>query len=529
LPWLLISIVSIANVARAANPPTLPLTFDTPYSAPSGSVISLPAGGDLQAALNSAQLGDTIVLAAGATYTGPFTLPNKSSGNGWIYIQSSAYSTLPSPGSRVKLVDASKMPKIVVAAQRGPAISTSRNAHHYRFVGIHFRPTAGSFVTELVRIGDYDTSTSTLPSHIVFDRCIFQGDSAVGGRRGIAMDGRYVAVLDSHLSDFKEVGADTQAAWAHNTSGPLKLVNNYLEAAGENLMFGGADSKSSSLVPADIEIARNHFFKPLSWIETPWVVKNLLEFKAAVRVLVRGNIFENNWAAAQSGFSVLITPRNQDGTAPWSVTRDITIESNQFLNLGSGFNILGTDDARSSLATERVVIRNNHIEVSGLNGARGRIFQVLLNPADLVIDHNTALGVGTQDAFVYTESPGRVSRFMFTNNLVSRGSYGFAGTGSGEGISTLNAHYEPNYVFLNNAVISANSAVYPAANFFPLNIGAVRFIDYANRNYRLSADSPYKGAGTDGKDLGADYDVIAQQLGGVTAKTPRPPTSVTAD
>jgi hypothetical protein len=118
---------------------------------------------------------------------------------------------------------------------------------------------------------------------------------------------------------------------------------------------------------------------------------------------------------------------------------------------------------------------------------------------------------------------------MFTNNLVSRGSYGFAGTGSGEGISTLNAHYEPNYVFLNNAVISANSAVYPAANFFPLNIGAVRFIDYANRNYRLSADSPYKGAGTDGKDLGADYDVIAQQLGGVTAKTPRPPTSVTAD
>jgi hypothetical protein len=526
---LVLSILSITSVATAANAPVLPLTFDTPYLAPSGNVINVPAGGDLQAALNTAQLGDTIVLTAGATYTGPFTLPNKSSGNGWVYIQSSAYSTLPPPGSRVTLNDAAKMPRIVVAAQRGAAVSAARNAHHYRFVGVHFRPVAGNFVTELVRIGDNDTSTSTLASHIVFDRCIFQGDSAVGGRRGIAMNGRYIAVIDSHLSDFKEVGADTQAAWAHNTSGPLKLVNNYLEAAGENVMFGGADSRSSELVPADIEISRNHFYKPLSWIGSSWVVKNLLEFKAAERVLVSGNILENNWAAAQSGFSVLVTPRNQDGNAPWSVTRDITIESNRLLNLGSGFNILGTDDIRSSLLTERILIRNNHIEVSGLNGARGRIFQVLSNPADLVIDHNTALGVRTHDALFFTETTRRVPRFVFTNNLVTRGSYGFIGTGTGEGLSTLNAQYEPDFIFVSNAIISASASVYPAGNYFPSSTDTVRFIDYVNGDFRLAADSPYKRGGTDGKDLGADHDAIAQLIGGVSAKVPRPPSSVTAD
>ena len=41
------------------------------------ATIAVPAGGDLQAALNAAQPGDVITLAPGATYTGNFVLPNK--------------------------------------------------------------------------------------------------------------------------------------------------------------------------------------------------------------------------------------------------------------------------------------------------------------------------------------------------------------------------------------------------------------------------------------------------------------------
>ena len=89
------------GVSAAATPPVAPLTFDTTYAAPTGATINVSSGGDLQAALNSAQLGGTIVLEAGATFTGPFTLPNKTTGSGWIYVVSSNLASLPAPGHRV--------------------------------------------------------------------------------------------------------------------------------------------------------------------------------------------------------------------------------------------------------------------------------------------------------------------------------------------------------------------------------------------------------------------------------------------
>ena len=57
------------GVSLAATLPVAPLTFDTTYAAPAGATINVSAGGDLQAALNNAHLGDTIVLQAGATFT----------------------------------------------------------------------------------------------------------------------------------------------------------------------------------------------------------------------------------------------------------------------------------------------------------------------------------------------------------------------------------------------------------------------------------------------------------------------------
>src|SRR5215813_2801591 len=58
------------------------------------ATLVVPNGGDLQAAINSAAPGDTIILDAGATYRGPFTLVNKS-GDSYITIQSSRASEIP--------------------------------------------------------------------------------------------------------------------------------------------------------------------------------------------------------------------------------------------------------------------------------------------------------------------------------------------------------------------------------------------------------------------------------------------------
>ena len=104
------------------------------------------------------------------------------------------------------------------------------------------------------------------------------------------------------------------------TPGPFKIVDNELEAAGENVLFGGARPTLVNNIPSDIEIRGNHFFKPVSWmVASPsyggnhWTVKNLLEFKIAQRVLITGNILENNWVDAQTGFAFLVTPRPNMG------------------------------------------------------------------------------------------------------------------------------------------------------------------------------------------------------------------------
>jgi len=105
--------------ALAAALPAPPQTFDSSYVAPRGAILRVAAGQSLQAALNNARLGDTIVLQAGATYRGSFKLPNKTVGSGWIYVVSSRLANLPPPGTRVSPANAAYMPKIL-ASMRSP-------------------------------------------------------------------------------------------------------------------------------------------------------------------------------------------------------------------------------------------------------------------------------------------------------------------------------------------------------------------------------------------------------------------------
>ena len=121
--------------AQIAGEPELPrILLSTQYPVLNGAVFNVSAGGDLQAAMNNAQLGDTIVLQAGAQYTGNFTLPAKS-GSGWIIIRTSNLAGISAEGTRVTPNQASAMPK-VSTPNSAPAFATNTSAHHYRFVGL---------------------------------------------------------------------------------------------------------------------------------------------------------------------------------------------------------------------------------------------------------------------------------------------------------------------------------------------------------------------------------------------------------
>jgi hypothetical protein len=503
----LIACAGLTSTVAAAVAPALPQTFiSTLYQLPTGTRHRVSTGAELRSALAAAQRGDVIEMRAGATFVGPFTLPAKSGGSGWIYIVTSDYDRLPRPCERVRPADAAFMPKIVAAAG-GSCVTTAAGSHHYRFVGIEFAPTPGNFLYNVVLIGNGETGIETLPHDVVIDRCYIHGDPIAGSRRGVLMNGASVAVVESYIADCKEDGADSQALACYSTTGPLKIVNNYLEGAGENVIFGGADPSIPNAVPSDIEIRCNHFFKPLSWMSEEWDIKNLLEFKNAQRALVEGNLFENNWPNAQNGFAVLLTPRNQNNGAPWSVVQDITIRFNRFVNIAQGINISGFDAPNVSQRTSRILVRDNewHLENIGAGGD-GRLFQVLNGPTDVVFDHNTGF---TRVAYVVSDGSPKTDFFVFQNNIVNHGVYGFIGSGTGTANTTLARYFNPNWTVTSNVDIGGSATGYPAGNYFPSDMAAVGFVDVAGGNYRLSASSPYAGRGTDGRDIGANLDSIA--------------------
>lgn len=500
---------------RAPRPPELPrVRVDTAYPARAGRTIEVGAGGDFQAALDAARPGDDVVLEAGAIFTGPFTLPRKS-GTAWIVVRSSAMDRLPGPGTRVTPAGATAMPKL--EARWGAAISAEPASHHYRFVGIEMRPSPGAFLLNVILLGSRESSLDELPHHLVFDRCYIHGDEARGSRRGVALGSRETAVVDSWISDFKEGAFDSQAIAGWNGPGAFRIENNYIEGAGENVMFGGADPKIQGLVPSDIEILRNHFKKPLAWKKgepahdgTSWSTKNLFELKNARRVLVSGNLFEQNWVNSQSGFAIVLTVRNQDGKAPWSAVEDVTFQNNVVRHTAAGIDVLGRDDNAASGPAARIAIRNNLFEDVGTErwGGGGKLFQILDGAADVLIEHNTAFQTGS---IVTAEGRPNLG-FVYRDNIAPHNAHGIVGTGVASGLPTR-AVFFPDGLFRRNVIAGGNADSYPADNFFPSSLDDVGFVDRANGDYRLGPGSPYRRAGSDGADVGADFRLLQEALG----------------
>jgi len=522
-----VSLVAAAPASADGTRAELPRVFlDTHYVPPSGKIIRVQSGEDLQAALDAAQPGDQLMLSPGATYTGNFVLPKKT-GEGTIVVRPRRLVGLPE-GERTGPQDAGAMARIQTPNDLG-AVTTAPGAHGWRFVGIEFAVAPGTPGNRgVVRLGNGDeTRVRDLPTDIVLDRCWVHGTATGNDRRGVALNGIRLAVVDSYVSDFHEIGVDSQAIAGWNGPGPFKIVNNYLEGAAENLMFGGADSAIPNIVPSDIEIRHNHFYKPLSWrVGDPtyagkhWSVKNLFELKNARRVLVEGNVLENNWGDAQTGYAVLLKSANQDGAAPWSRTEDVTFRNNLVRDAGGALVVVGRDPHTEGL-TKRVTIENNVFEDINQQKWKGTgIFLLVVSspapsgytsagPQDLVVDHNTAFHTGSTISVDNYPSRG----FVFNNNIVANNIWGVKGSDSTTGTPTLETFF-PGYRFMRNAIVGGKASLYPPDNFFPPTYDAVGFVDRAGGDYHLAPGSPLAGMGQGGTDVGADIDALATAIEG---------------
>jgi hypothetical protein len=188
------------------------------------------------------------------------------------------------------------------------------------------------------------------------------------------------------------------------------------------------------------------------------------------------------------------------------MVQDVTFTHNIVRHTESGVNILGTDDGYPSDRAKRILIKDNLFEdVGGARwGGAGRLFQLLSGAVDVVIDHNTTFQT---DVIVMADGTPPSSGFVYKNNLSPHSVYGVIGSGVGVGNITLKTYF-PDAVFSRNVLAGGDSSLYPAGNFFPPSLADIGFVDLSGGNYRLKSDSPYKGGGTDGKDIGADIDAI---------------------
>ena len=254
----------------------------------SGAVISVPADGNLQAALDRARPGDVILLKAGATYTGNFVLPAKD-GAKPILLRTSAFDRrLPLEGGRIDPAFADLLPKLK-SPNNDPALRTAPGASHWRLTLLEFVGNGGN--GNMIELGDGSSAQRTVesvPTDLVLDRVLVRGDSERGQKRGIALNSGSTTIRNSYIADIKSFGQESQAIAGWNGPGPFVIENNFLEAAGVNILIGGADPAIPDLFPPTSRSGGITSRRIPAWRNSKWTVKNLLELKNATAGADRG-------------------------------------------------------------------------------------------------------------------------------------------------------------------------------------------------------------------------------------------------
>lgn len=471
----------------------------------SGAVVVLGQGDNLQAALDHARRGDVIRLEPGAVFEGNFELP-ATPGPGVITIRSAAEdAALPGPAGRIGPEHEAFMPTIK-SPNAQPALRTRPGSRDWAITAVRFLGNGGADVVVLGDAGQ--ASYADVPSGITLDRVVVRGHPARGQKRGIALNSASTTIRNCYIADIRLAGQETQGIAGWNGPGPYVIENNHIEAAGINVLFGGAEPSIGHLVPSDIVVRRNHFTKDLSWRGTAWTVKNLFELKNARRVLIEGNIFEHNWAAAQAGYAILFTVRSSGSRASWSTVEDVTFRHNVVRHVAAGINILGRDTGQASRQAHGILIRNNlfHDIDHRRWGGNGTFLQVGEEPASIAVEHNTIVQSGNLiTAYGGTRTEPRPIRgFRFTDNVALHNAYGIFGSGRGTGLPAI-AWYFPDSTIENNVLAGGRADRYPAGNSFP-SVAALmaEFADPEAGDYRLAAGSALRSA-----QAGVDFEALA--------------------
>ncbi len=455
-----------------------------------GRIIRVPPGGNVQAALETAQGGDIVELQAGAVYSGTINLPTKPLTD-YVTVRSSAAGDLP-PDKRVSPTHRASMATITSGILGRPAIQAVSGAHHYRFVGIEFTATGRFANYGIILLGGGETRPEQVPHTIEIDRSYIHSVAGTTSRRGIALNSADTTIKNSYIEGFAYAGEETQGICGWTGTRNVKIINNYIEGGAENIMFGGADPANAELIPTGIEISGNHIAKPRGWLEKV-TVKTLFELKNAKRVKFTGNYLENNW----KGSAFRITVRNQDGKAPFSTIEDVLIKDNVIDGAGEGVNILGRDDTHPSQSAKRIEIVNNLFRNLGGGVFEGSGYFVQISGSeDVTIANNTVFNEGNTATFHGDVPRGLIIR----DNIIGHGLYGVHGMGDLRSPSA--PRFFSNNVIVNNKRVDRGDMSVPPDSIWVGDYNDVGFVNMQAGNFELSPTSRLRGKGSGGGDIG---------------------------
>ena len=509
------------------------------YVPPTGDTIRVGASGNLQSALNRAKAGDVVMLAAGATYVGNFVLPTRRCGAPWITVRTDVVdSLLPAEGQRITPASAARLAKIATR-NTAPAIKTAIPTCGWRLMGLEVtvQPSFSELNYGMIALGDggwrgggeTQTSADKVPADIVLDRVFLHGQPSTNSMRCLALNSARTAIVSSWISDCHAKGLDAQAIAGWNGPGPYLIENTHLAGSTENIIFGGADPGINGLVPSDITFRRNHFYKDPAW-KGKWLVKNLFELKNAQRVLIEGNVFENNWSDGQSGMAIVIKSQtgNETGKLLWQGTTDVTFRYNVVRNSPRGFNLQAAGEGGSDRPVAHVRAEQNLFEnIGSFNGTGLDGWLVLLTGdlRDVQISHNTFLhnvsNFGLALYLAYADGGAArnivVSDNIFTNPV----GYAIAYSDTKVGIESFKAFAGNTWKFERNVVAGVEPQFapwHPPGNWYPPAVNGIGFVNPQAGEYRLGNRTAYKGRGEGGRDPGIDLARLRKETDGVVVR-----------
>lgn len=253
------------------------------------------------------------------------------------------------------------------------------------------------------------------------------------------------------------------------------------------------------------------------------ICKAFNEIKAGYNLLQEGNYFVSH---PQRSGDIPHYTQNQNGSSPWIFIGTSTIRYNWFRN-ARGFSYPNASSYGVQVPDLSTGFTAQHNMLEGVlraNDAGGTGTAIIHRAGGILnalVDHNTIyVSDQPQKAFRADPTPNEAD-LAFTNNIFPTGQYGpecidtteYAAACYGTGKVVIVGGY-------NGVVDNRDSGewgtplAYATGNNVTLHVmTGVGFTSTAQRDYRLTALSPYHNAASDGTDIGADFADIYAAMG----------------